>query len=216
MKDKLTTIYIVRHGETEWNARKLLQGHKNIPLNENGANQARELARRFKNIHFDVIFSSDLLRARQTAEIVALERQMIVVTTKALREYAYGKYEGKKVEIFREELKEMFEKRNKLQNYEEKINFRLAPELETIGEVISRFINFIREIGITYSGKTALVVSHGGVIKDFLVHLGWADYSELDPHKSNMANTAYLILQTDGVDFFVREVIGVTKANNKG
>ena len=62
----MTTIYIVRHGETKWNVKQLMQGHKDSPLTEKGIEQAEEIKKELKNIHFYRIFSSDLLRAKRT------------------------------------------------------------------------------------------------------------------------------------------------------
>lgn len=73
MHEEYCTLYIVRHGQTDWNVRKIIQGHSDIPLNTEGQEQARVLAESLKNVHFDKIISSDLVRAKRTAEIVALE-----------------------------------------------------------------------------------------------------------------------------------------------
>ncbi len=67
MNNKLCTLYLIRHGETEWNAIDRMQGHAESNLNETGKNQAAEARSRFKDVHFVAIFSSDLLRTRQTA-----------------------------------------------------------------------------------------------------------------------------------------------------
>src|SRR5258706_14102789 len=102
MNNNLTTFYIVRHGETDWNAERRLQGHSDIPLNENGELQAKNLADELQDITFDLAFSSDLLRAKRTAEIIALEHKLEVQTTKLIREKNYGSLEGKPSQIFRE------------------------------------------------------------------------------------------------------------------
>lgn len=85
-KEKYCTFYIVRHGETLWNVKGLLQGIKDSALTPTGEKQARELAAELESVNFDVIFSSDLLRARRTAEIIALERKLAVKTSQLLRE----------------------------------------------------------------------------------------------------------------------------------
>ena len=66
-------IYVVRHGETEWNAINKVLGRTDIPLNANGMNQARELARSMKDLKIDVFLCSPLLRTRQTADIISSE-----------------------------------------------------------------------------------------------------------------------------------------------
>src|ERR1700683_2558661 len=93
MKNNMTTIYIVRHGESQYNA--LLQEDTYVPgqwgeggagLTKKGEEQAKQKAEELKHIHFDAIFSSDTTRAIQTAKIVKLERQLAIQTKKALYE----------------------------------------------------------------------------------------------------------------------------------
>src|SRR5215469_16993912 len=94
MKNKLTTFYIVRHGESDGNIGKG-NNHsfgKGSALTEKGKDQARSLATTLKNISFDALFSSDLIRAEQTAEIIALENKITVNTTKRLRERTLAPY----------------------------------------------------------------------------------------------------------------------------
>lgn len=90
-----TTFYIVRHGETDWNVRGILQGQTDTELNEAGLKQSEELAEYLRELKFDAVFSSDLSRARKTSEAVALQKKLVVTTSKALRERSFGKYEGK-------------------------------------------------------------------------------------------------------------------------
>src|SRR3989338_5919677 len=101
------TIYLVRHGETEWNEKKIIQGHSDIPLNKKGELQAKELGQEFKGIHFDAVFSSNLIRAKRTAEIAVLEKKLAVVTTNALRERMFGRFEGKHISELRKAFGEL-------------------------------------------------------------------------------------------------------------
>src|SRR5258708_18492 len=91
---KLTTFYMVRHGQTDWNKQHRLQGTVDNSLNEMGEQQAKELADVLKDVSFDLAFSSDLLRAKRTAEIIVLEKKLHVATTGLLRERSFGKHEG--------------------------------------------------------------------------------------------------------------------------
>ena len=100
-KNQYTTFYVVRHGETTANVEGIIQGQKDYPLNSNGEEQAKTRARQLKSVKFDAIFSSDLVRAKRTAEIISLESKMNVLTTKALRRKEEGAlfermYEGMK------------------------------------------------------------------------------------------------------------------------
>lgn len=197
------TLYIARHGETEWNLEHRLQGQMDSPLTQNGLRQAQDLADSLRQIHFDAIFSSDLVRARRTAEVAALERKLAVKTSELLREHNYGIYEGKKVDEVKEELKEAFAEYERLSN-EEKFRYRLIPNGETDEEIAVRFITFLRETAVAYEGKNVLVVSHGGVMAAFLVHVGFGVQE-----KVRIANTGYFKLLSDGVDFFVKETVGI-------
>ena len=91
----LTTLYVVRHTTSEWNEKGIIQGHKNPQLSKSGIGEAKILAKKLKDIKFDFVFSSDLLRAKKTAEIIALEHKLEIQTTKLLRERKFGTLEGK-------------------------------------------------------------------------------------------------------------------------
>jgi broad specificity phosphatase PhoE len=202
-------LYIVRHGETDWNIKGLVQGHTDIPLNEKGEWQAKQLARQFKKIHFDAAYSSDLLRARKTAEIIALEKKIIIKTIKALRERRFGRFEGKswKEGKEKEEMARLWERLGKLTDKEKK-EYGLE-EVENNEELMGRFIPILREIAITYPQKNVLVVTHGGVMRAFLIHLGLGDENTLP--SGSIKNTAYIKLISDGVEFIVKETFGIVK-----
>ncbi|HVF69658.1 MAG TPA: histidine phosphatase family protein [Xanthomonadales bacterium] len=204
MKNRSTTFYIVRHGETEWNALKRIQGHSNIPLNKNGKIQAKELAKDLSHIKFDLAFSSDLLRAKRTSEIIALDRKLIIQTTELLREREFGKFEGK----FVEELSiAALNSLNKTLRLKERHKLRLETGVEGDEEFIARIFTFLREVAIIHTGKIILVGTHGGVLRILLIHLGFATYETLG-HRS-ISNTAYIKLTSDGIDFFVKETKGI-------
>lgn len=196
------TFYIIRHGQTEWNLKKIIQGHKNSPLTEIGIKIAKEHAKKLKNIKFDAVFSSDTLRAKQTAEIISLKKDIAVKTTQLLRERSFGKYEGRSLDIFTNELKQLVEKFEKMSDEGRKKH--KYPTMESDEQIVSRFITFLREIAAAYPEKTVLVVSHSVIISALLIHLGHIKYHEnptyLFPHDS------CLILESDGVEFDVKEV----------
>ena len=87
-------LYLIRHGETDYNKERKIQGSCDIPLNEYGRELARETAEGLKDIPFDVIFTSPLCRARETAEWIARGRQIPVYEDKRLQEICFGEYEG--------------------------------------------------------------------------------------------------------------------------
>lgn len=206
MKNKnFATIYIVRHGETEWNQKKLVQGQKDSPLTKGGIEQAKQLAKELKKANFDLIFSSDLLRAKKTAEIIAAEHELAVESTNLLRERKLGNLEGKSVEALR-----AFEKLFKELKEEEIFKYKSHPDIESDEEITTRLITFLRETAITHPGKKILAVTHGGTIRALLIKLGFSTYK--DPVWVN--NGGYIKLETDGIEFFVQDVKGIDKKRN--
>jgi hypothetical protein len=87
-------LYLIRHGETDWNTVKRLQGATDIPLNENGEALARATCEGMKDIHLDLIFTSPLKRAYRTAELVRGERDIPIIKEERIREICFGDYEG--------------------------------------------------------------------------------------------------------------------------
>ncbi len=201
--NNMTTFYLARHGETEHNVNHIVQGHLDSPLTEKGEEQAKLLGEEFKNIDFDLIFSSDLLRAKRTAEIVRLEKELAVETTEALRERNWGQLEGQNSSAF-DKYDPVF---NALSD-EMKKTYKPVDQYETDEEVTARILTFLRETAITYPGKKILVVSHGGTIRALLVHLGYGTYGQLG--HGALRNGGWVKLETDGVDFFIKEVNGLT------
>ena len=199
------TLYLVRHGETEWNKKEILQGHVDIPLNEEGEKQVAQTAQELKDIKFEAIFSSDLHRALRTDEIIKMERQLAVQTSKLLRERDFGHYEG----ILRSEYRIKLQKLIKELSENERKSFKFDYDVESDEEVIFRFITQLREISVAYPNKTILVVTHGGCIRTFLTHTGYFKYGELPP--GSFSNAGYVKVLCDGVDFFIKEVKGIKK-----
>lgn len=197
------TIYFVRHGQTDWNEKHLIQGHTDRELTITGQQQAENLQETFKDIHFDVVFSSDLQRAKRTAEIATLERKIAIETTEVLRERNFGSLEGSR----REEFFKLENLRRSLAK-EQRLEYRLVPNMENDEEIIGRIIQFLREVAVAYTGKTVLIVSHGGVMYTLLDHLG---FSTEDHPVTYIENTAYIKLRSDGVNFFIDETKGITK-----
>lgn len=86
-------LYLARHGETEWNLQRMLQGSSDIPLNDTGLEQARQLREKIRGLDFDLCYASPLSRARQTAEI-AVEGRCEIIIDELLTERDFGKLEG--------------------------------------------------------------------------------------------------------------------------
>lgn len=206
------TFYIVRHGETHANAKGIIQGQKRVDgdtLNKIGESQAKKVAKELKKIKFDAVYSSDLIRAQKTAEIITLEHQLAVITTKALREKIFGSFEGKTHKELRDHVQALSQEFEKL-SLEQKHTYKYDKGWESNAEANTRLTTFLRELAIGYGGKTILIVSHSAIMRAFLIILGWGTYEELPPN--SLKNTAYIKLRSDGVDFFIDEVYGVEKA----
>jgi broad specificity phosphatase PhoE len=202
-----STIYIVRHGETEHNINGIAQGHTDSPLTPDGIKQAEDLALIFKDINFDSVFSSDLYRAYRTAEIVTSGRKSIK-KSELLRERNYGKYDGGPSRLFKEENLEMFELLKTLPRLEKR-KVKFAEGIESDEEIINRLIAFINETVTGEEKKTLLIVTHGGIMRAFLNHLDWN--GDVDLRAGAIQNTGYIKLTTDGTSFVIEDVVGVEK-----
>lgn len=203
--NKFTTFYIVRHGETEYNVKDIIQGHSDSPLTKKGVEEIKHIARKLKGIKFDYVFSSDLLRARRSAEIIALEHKLEVQTTKLLRERHFGKFEGRpstEYALVNEILRKL--------TLEERYSFK-TQGIESDKEIVERLTTFLREVAIANSGKKILAVTHGAIMRFFLIKLGFGNHNSL--RAGTVKNGAFVKLQTDGIDFFIKEVSGVQFAN---
>ena len=87
-------VYFIRHGQTDWNVQRRFQGNLDIPLNETGRNQARQIAARFAGMHWSRIYHSPLSRAAETARIVCAQSPVEMVSVPDLREICMGDWEG--------------------------------------------------------------------------------------------------------------------------
>lgn len=201
MENTWCTIYLVRHGETFWNVAHKIQGHTDIDLTKNGEEQAKTLGEMFSNIHFDGVFSSDLLRAKRTAEIIKKERKLAVITSVLLRERKFGPLEGK----YLKDLDEFNKTLHGLTDAEI-VGYKSHQDIESYEEILTRFLQLLREVAIGNPGKTVLMVTHGGVMQAFLAHIGFYRFQDLPRH---IGNTAYIKIATDGLEFTIKETSGI-------
>ena len=153
MSEVCLDLWLIRHGETDWNREGRTQGHSQNPLSELGVKQARRLAQRLESESFDYIHSSDLKRALQTAELVFPARQ--IVQDERLREVGRGVLEGT-TEAERSE-----EQRALLRHIREDHMTRRPPGGESFQEVIDRVTSWLADL--PEQGK-AVAFTHGGVI----------------------------------------------------
>jgi broad specificity phosphatase PhoE len=139
----VTTLLLVRHGETDWNAEGRLQGHTDRPLNELGRRQAKALAARMADDGIRAVYASDLSRARETAEIVGERLGLTVVIDPDLREKNWGSWEG-------------------LTGTERE---RVDYVGETTEEHSERILRAVRRIAERHPGDRVLIVTHGGSMR---------------------------------------------------
>lgn len=146
-------IYLVRHGETEWNKRGLLCGRTDIPLNEKGIRQAQALIEEVKKAEIELILTSPLQRAVHTAEIIS-QSEIQVIREPLLMEQDFGLLEG---HIMLDE--ECLKYRNNF--------FYPFPEGESVAMVAHRALNLLERIKADYREKKILLVSHGAFCRAF-------------------------------------------------
>ena len=141
----MTTLYLVRHGETVDNANQIMQGQTQGELNENGVQQAREFSEQWKNKEIDIILGSDLKRSIDTARIIAEPHQLEVLTTPLLRERDWGSFTGRFIPDLKGEV--------------------WPDDIETLENLLSRAGEFIAYVKQTFPGKKVLAVGHGIINK---------------------------------------------------
>jgi probable phosphoglycerate mutase len=158
----MTEIFLIRHGETAWNAERRLQGHIDIALNEEGERQAAALARALAGERVDVIVSSDLSRAASTARAVAELQGLPLQTDASLRERCFGAFEG----LLYDELESHFPEA--YAQWKARDPHARYPDgerrAETFAEFAQRAVEAVCRIAEMHRGKRIVIVSHGGVL----------------------------------------------------
>jgi probable phosphoglycerate mutase len=153
----VTTILLARHGETDWNSERRWQGHADRPLNDVGRAQARELAETLADRAIDVVYSSDLLRAHETALIVADRLGLQVEVDAGLREVDVGDWAGRlltEIEDADPDAYQRWQQGRKAWNGGE--------SYEEMGE---RVVAAVLRLAARHPGRTVLIVTHGGSIR---------------------------------------------------
>lgn len=154
-----TRFYVVRHGETDWNRTNRIQGHTDTPLNDRGLHQARLVAAHLAGCRLDVIYSSDLQRARGTAVLVAEACNLPVETDAALRERDFGPLSGRG-------FAEVAHLRNTTVRTEaDPTEWAGVEGVETDQAIAARVWGFVRPLAERHAGRRVLLVTHGGVLR---------------------------------------------------
>jgi broad specificity phosphatase PhoE len=154
----MTTILLARHGETDWNLQRRVQGHSDTPLNETGRAQALALAETLEGAELDAVYSSDLARASDTARMVAERQGLEVTVSPELRERHFGSWEG----LTDDEIFARFPA----------VKSGSWGDGETKQEMRHRVLEALRRIARSHPGGRVLVVTHGGPVRALLVECG--------------------------------------------
>lgn len=154
----MTTILLVRHGETDWNLERRVQGHTDRPLNETGRGQANALAEVLEGEPLDAVYSSDLVRAHETARIVAERKGLDVTAIPELRERDFGTWEG----LTDGEILERFP------------HAQHGPwgDAESREEMFRRVHEALQRIAVAHPRGRVLVITHGGPVRAVLAGCG--------------------------------------------
>ncbi|MEZ7974548.1 MAG: histidine phosphatase family protein [SAR324 cluster bacterium] len=161
---KETEIILIRHGETEWNSQHRMQGHSNSALSRVGRGQIQALGEWMKNVSFDHIYSSDSLRARETAEAITQYSGDTLQFDQRIREKNLGVFEGlTSIEASEQhpEIYRLFKTGGA--NY-------VIDEGESTQQVLDRALEFIEEIRFKHSEQRVVMVTHGGFVKVLMKH----------------------------------------------
>ncbi len=155
----MTTIYLVRHGETEWNHTNRYQGDRDVPLNAKGKEQAGKIGDRLRKVKLDAIYSSDLGRAAETARAINEGRNLPFFMRQGLREMNYGLWEGLTLdEITAKYLPAWLAYR------EDSLN-TCVPEGEGYRDVLARVRQVMNEIAQIHPDGTVALVGHAGSLR---------------------------------------------------
>ncbi|MCW8196559.1 histidine phosphatase family protein [Proteobacteria bacterium 005FR1] len=183
-----TTIHLVRHGQTNWNVERRIQGQTESSLTPMGIEQAREVAKQLQNVKFDRAYSSSSERARDTARYILEHHEVDLELRDNLREIFLGEWEGQlydEVKLSHPEHHQHF--------WEDPSLFALAGA-ESFHDLQARAIEAVEEIIRENEGRTVLVVSHGAFIKALLSHYEGRHLSQFW-HPPKMTNCCHSIME---------------------
>ena len=166
----MITLYLVRHGETNDNVAKIMQGQRQGELTPSGIAQMEELAVSLSEIHFDAIISSDLQRAYDSAQILSRQWKQPVQTTPLLRERDWGEFTGRVIPDLK--------------------GLPLPDNVEKMEDLLNRAKSFLEWTKTNYQGKTILAVGHGIINKAIQA----VYYGKLTREIPKMSNAEYRIL----------------------
>ena len=182
----MTEIILIRHGETDWNRVRRMQGHLDIGLNAQGHLQAKALAAALANETIDAIYASDLQRARDTAQVIAAAHQLQVIIDPALRERCYGAFEGLMYDEISAHYPEAFAQ---WRAREPHARFPAGERsAETLHEFSLRAVAAVTHLARQHTGGKIIIVTHGGVLD--CIYRAAHDMGLFEPLEFDMKNAA--------------------------
>lgn len=194
-------IYLVRHGETDWNLSSRIQGQTDIPLNENGRKQARELsgAVREKGLLLDRIYTSHMVRAKETAEIAGQDLGIEVRVLEGVHEINMGEWEG----YTWPQVREMF--LGEYGKWYVNRRYQIPPGGESYEQLLHRVVPAIRKAA-SESGEACLVVTHSAVIMTLLSYLNEKPFEDMAKNFKTK-NTELVELGEDMMRILARKIL---------
>ena len=185
-----TRIFLVRHGQTEWNVQRRLQGHQNSPLTAAVKNQAQNIRHALQKISFHRAYVSPLRRARQTLDIIVAGKNIKVMQAEGLKEIRLGVWEGKTREQTKESHPEQYVN---FWHQQEKFTLQGA---ETFQQLQLRVVHELDTIFCNNKGENILVVSHWIAIKVALAHYLAVPLNQLSSI-ADPGNGSFMVLKQD-------------------
>lgn len=193
-------LYIIRHGQTDWNRARRLQGRTDIPLNEWGRLVAELTREGLKDVTFDVAFTSPLIRAKETAELILKDRNIPIVEDERIIEVNFGAYEGESFQLDNENLQNFFSKPEA---------YYPVDGSESMESILERTRDFLSELSQNpkYQDSTILISTHGAALCGLLCNI--KKWEKVDFWKGGLhKNCGFSIVEvTDGVPKILEEAI---------
>lgn len=162
---KETTLFLIRHGETDWNVNQRYLGKTDVSLSETGKKQIHQLYQQWQHLLIDVVYTSPLKRARETTAILCPENKIPVVAHDGLRELDFGDWEG----LTAEQIAIQFP--HKLADWKIDSYTHMTPSGESMHAVQDRVTQTYQEATTAYQGKTIAFIGHGGSFSILLCFL---------------------------------------------
>lgn len=158
-------LLLIRHGETTWNQERRYQGQQDSPLSELGLEQAEKTAAYLRQPSIDAIYTSDLLRAKVTAEVIGRPHGLSPIEDERLREISFGVWEGLTRAEVQAKYPQIFADR-----FRDTQNVRV-PGGELPGEVVDRLMDFVSDLVSKHGNHRVACISHGGSLRLLLAAL---------------------------------------------